>query len=117
MATAVQGFPAFMKSPANRISQSNRATPRVEGYVFDGSDGSQMAFWTCSENAMSAQHVHDYDEYMVVVEGFYALIINGDRIPLNAGKEYFIERGMPHSVEVLARTRTIHSFGGHRLTA
>jgi mannose-6-phosphate isomerase-like protein (cupin superfamily) len=55
-----------------------------------------MAFWTSSEDAVSAQHVHDYDEYMVVVEGCYALIINGDRIPLNAGKEYFIERGMPH---------------------
>jgi quercetin dioxygenase-like cupin family protein len=100
MATAVQGFPAFMKSPANRISQSNRATPRVEGYVFDGSDGSQMAFWTCSENAMSAQHVHDYDEYMVVVEGCYTLIINGERIPLNAGKEYFIERGLALSRRV-----------------
>ena len=114
MATAVQGFPAFMKSFANRISQSNQATPGVEGYVFDGSDGSQMAFWTCSEDAVSAQHVHDYDEYMVVVEGCYTLIINGDRIPLNAGKEYFIERGLAHSGEVLAGTRTIHACGGHR---
>jgi len=114
MATALQGFPAFMKSPANRISQSNQATPGVEGYVFDGSDGSQMAFWTCSEDAVSAQHVHDYDEYMVVVQGCYTLIINGERIQVEAGKEYVIPRGIPHRGEVEAGTRTIHAFGGHR---
>jgi hypothetical protein len=55
-----------MKNPLNRIDQSNQATPEAEGNVFDGSDGSQMAFRTCSENALSAQHVHDYDDYMVV---------------------------------------------------
>jgi hypothetical protein len=39
-------FPEFMKNPANRIATSDQATPGVEGYVFDGVDGSQMAFWT-----------------------------------------------------------------------
>jgi len=34
MTTALQGFTAFMKSPANRIAQSNQATPGVEGHVF-----------------------------------------------------------------------------------
>jgi hypothetical protein len=37
MTTAVQGFPAFMKNPANRIAQSNQAITGVEGYVFSGS--------------------------------------------------------------------------------
>jgi quercetin dioxygenase-like cupin family protein len=68
----------------------NQATLGVEGFVFDGRDGSQMAFWTCSKNAGSAEHVHDYDEYMLVVQGCYTLIINGKHIPLNAGEEYFI---------------------------
>jgi len=73
-----------------------------------------MAFWTCRETAASAAHVHDYDEYMIVVQGRYTLIINGERIPVKAEEEYFIPRGVPHSGEVLAGTRTIHAFGGHR---
>lgn len=59
-----------MKYPANRIARSNQATAGVEGYVFDGKDGSQMAFGTCSEDAVFAEHVHDYDEYMLVTATF-----------------------------------------------
>ena len=110
----MRDFPEFMKHPSNRIVRSNQATPGVEGYIFDGADGSQMGFWTCAETALSAAHVHDYDEYMVVVQGCYTLIINGKQIPVKAGEEYFIPRGIQHSGEVLAGTRTIHAFGGHR---
>ena len=107
-------FPEFMKQPANRIASSNQATPGVEGYVFDGEDGSQMAFWTSRETAASAAHVHAYDEYMLVVQGCYTLMIDGERIEVKAGEEYLIPRGVKHSGEVLAGTRTIHAFGGHR---
>jgi len=107
-------FPKFMKHPANRIAQSNQSTPGVEGYVFDGCDGSQMAFWTCSQDASSSEHVHDYDEYMIVVQGCYTLIINRERISVGPGEEFFIPQGALHSGEVKAGTRTIHVFGGHR---
>ncbi len=101
-------FPAFMKHPANRIATGSQATPGVEGYVFDGVDGSQMAFWTCQQTAVSASHAHDFDEYMTVVQGCYTLIIDGQRIPVKAGEEYLIPRGVEHAGEVLAGTRTIH---------
>ena len=107
-------FPEFMRHPANRIATTGQATSGVVGYVFDGADGSQMAFWTCSETASSAAHVHDYDEYMLVVQGCYTLIIDAERIPVNAGEEYFIPRGVLHGGEVTAGTRTIHAFGGQR---
>jgi quercetin dioxygenase-like cupin family protein len=107
-------FPKFMKHPANRIATTNHATPGVEGYVFDGADGSQMALWTCSETSPSSAHMHDYDEYVIVVQGCYTLIVDGRRIALNAGDEYFIPRGVLHGGEVVAGTRTIHAFGGHR---
>jgi len=110
----MENFPEFMQHPANRIATSDQATPGVEGYVFDGADGSQMAFWTCRETASSAAHVHDFDEYMIVVQGCYTLIVDGQRICLNSGEEHFIPRGVLHSGEVLAGTRTIHAFGGHR---
>jgi len=107
-------FPDFMKRPENKIARSSQATPGVEGYVFDGADGSQMAFWTCREAAASKPHVHDFDEYMLVVQGCYTLIIDGQRIPVKAGEEYFIPKGMLHGGEPAAGTRTIHAFGGRR---
>ena len=110
----MKDFPVFMKQSANRIASTSQATPGVEGYVFDGVDGSQMAFWTCHQTATSSPHAHDYDEYMVVIEGRYTLIINSNRISLKAGEEYFIPRGVEHAGEVVAGTRTIHAFGGHR---
>jgi quercetin dioxygenase-like cupin family protein len=114
MAVFMGDFPAFMKQPANRIAYTQQATPGVEGYVFDGTGGSQMAFWTCQETASSAEHAHDFDEYMLVVEGCYTLIVDGQRIPVKAGEERLIPRGVLHGGEVSAGTRTIHAFGGHR---
>jgi mannose-6-phosphate isomerase-like protein (cupin superfamily) len=111
-------FPEFMKQPANRIAGGSQVTPGVEGYVFDGADGSQMAFWTCRETAASAPHVHEFDEYMIVVQGCYTLIIDTpegkQRVSIEAGEEYFIPRGVRHCGEVEAGTRTIHAFGGRR---
>jgi len=103
-----------MKHPANRIVASEQATPGVEGYVFDGVDGSQMAFWTCAQSAGSRSHVHEFDEYMIVVEGEYTLIINQRRITLRSGDEYVIPHGVHHAGEVTAGTRTIHAFSGRR---
>ena len=73
-----------------------------------------MAFRTCAGTAAFAERTQDVDEYMLVVEGCYTLLIEGRRIPVRAGEELFIARGVPHSGEVLAGTRTIHAFGGRR---
>jgi len=111
----MNSFPDFMRNPANRIAIADQATPGVEGYVFEGADGSQMTFWMCNQTAASASHVHEFDEYMLVVQGRYTLIIDGQGIPLSAGNEYLIPRGTPHAGEVEAGTRTIHCFGGRRV--
>jgi quercetin dioxygenase-like cupin family protein len=107
-------FPDFMKHPANRIATSSQAMPGVEGYVFDGVEGSQMAFWTCHQSAVSAEHSHDYDEYFVVVQGCYVLTVGDERTPVRAGEECFIRAGTVHGGEAVAGTRTIHAFGGRR---
>ena len=107
-------FPEFMKNPANRIAAGSQHTPGITGYVFDGADGSQMAFWECGSDANTADHVHAFDEYIVVVEGCYTLTFNGRDVHLTAGQEYFIPKGTKIAGRATAGTRSIHVFGGHR---
>jgi hypothetical protein len=61
--------------------------------------------------------MHDFPAFMknpINVEGCYTLLIQGRRIDLKTGQEYFIAKGNPHGGEVIAGTRTIHAFGGAR---
>jgi quercetin dioxygenase-like cupin family protein len=106
-------FPGFMKSRKNAIEDGSQSKG-IEGYVYDGADGSQMIHWTCKVDGKSDEHVHDYDEYFLVVQGVYTLVINGKRIPVSAGQEYHIPKGVAHAGEFIAGTRTIHAFGGKR---
>jgi quercetin dioxygenase-like cupin family protein len=107
-------FPAFMRNPINRIASTSQYTDDIEGYVFDGADRSQVAFWKCFKDRVSEEHIHDYDEYMIVVQGQYTLIIEDKRIRLSTGQEYLIQKGVAHAGEGTAGTRTIHVFGGKR---
>jgi mannose-6-phosphate isomerase-like protein (cupin superfamily) len=108
-------FPEFMKNPANRIDIKSQYTEGIEGYVFNGTDGSQMAFWTCYENRDSKEHAHEYDEYFVVVQGQYTVIIGDKAQPIRAGQECYIPKGTLHAGRALAGTRTIYCFGGKRV--
>lgn len=107
-------FPKFMRKPANRVRASDQNTPGVEGYVFDGADGSQMAFWTCRSDRVSKEHVHPFDEWMVVIEGEFRLVIGGETRVLRKGDEAFIPAGTVQGGSCIAGTRTIHAFGGKR---
>ena len=108
-------FPDFMKSPSSLIGKSSQYTEDIEGYVFNGADGSQMAFWTCYKDRDSEQHTHDFDEYFVVVQGRYTVIIDQETRHIEVGQEYHIPKGTPHSGKAIAGTRTIHCFGGKRV--
>jgi quercetin dioxygenase-like cupin family protein len=107
-------FPAFVKNPANRIAASSQFTDDVEGYVFDGADGSQAALWTAHADRISQEHAHDFDEYVLVIEGRCAIIIGDSATELLAGQEFVIPKGTRQSIEVAAGTRTMHVFGGTR---
>jgi quercetin dioxygenase-like cupin family protein len=109
----MDAFPAFMTSSANEIA-SHQRSPGVKGYLFDGADGSQMAVFQCAEDGVSKEHVHDFDEYFLVVQGEYTLGIGDQRIGLTAGMEYLIPSHTPHDGVFIAGTRTIHAFGGRR---
>jgi mannose-6-phosphate isomerase-like protein (cupin superfamily) len=107
-------FPNFMKCAANRIASTAQHTADVEGYIFDGIDGTQMAFWECRADAKTEEHIHEFDEYFVVVEGCYTINMAGKELRVGAGQECVIRRGTRISGSVVAGTRTIHMFGGHR---
>jgi mannose-6-phosphate isomerase-like protein (cupin superfamily) len=116
-----------MKNPRNRIASASQYTEAIEGYVFDGADGSQVAFWRCAEDRVSREHVHDFDEYVLVIEGRATVILHEGahappldgglaerRIELNKGDELVIPKGTRQSMAVVAGTRTMHVFGGRR---
>ncbi len=110
----MEDFPPFMKHPANLISPGSQFTDDIEGYVFDGVEGSQMAFWTCRSARSSLPHAHPFDEYVVCVAGQYRVIMDGRVTALNPGDEFFIPAGTTQAGECEAGTRTIHAFGGTR---
>jgi len=107
-------FPDFMRNPINKIDSKSQYTPGIEGYVFDGADGSQMAFWTYQQASTSQKHSHEYDEYTLVVQGQYTIIVDNERVCLKPGDEYLVPKGIVHSGEAIAGTRAIYAFGGKR---
>jgi quercetin dioxygenase-like cupin family protein len=111
----MEDFPEFMRRAGNRIPVDQQNTPDVEGYVYEGADGSQMAFWTSHAERASAPHRHDFDEYMVVVSGQYVTFVDGQEHVLGPGDELFIPKGSLQSGWCAAGTRTIHAFGGQRI--
>jgi quercetin dioxygenase-like cupin family protein len=107
-------FPDFMKNPANKIDPKSQYTPGIEGYVFDGADGSQVAFWTYKQTARSREHSHEFDEYIAVIQGRYTVFIDNKKILLHPGDEHVIPRTVIHSGEAIAGTRAFYAFGGKR---
>jgi quercetin dioxygenase-like cupin family protein len=106
-------FPGFMTTSANAISATSQSEG-VRGWVYDGDAGSQMAYWICQDDGISEEHVHDFDEYFVVVDGEYVLEVGSETVRLVDGDEYHLAAGVPHSGRFKAGTRTIHCFGGKR---
>jgi ethanolamine utilization protein EutQ (cupin superfamily) len=107
-------FPEFLKSSKNRIASASQFTDDVAGWVFDGADGSQVALWIARADRCSKPHVHDFDEWVFVLEGRCTAILEGRRIELGPGEELLIPKGTEQAMEVVAGTRTLHAFGGKR---
>jgi len=110
----VDDFPVFMKDNANAVPLQYQSSG-VRGWFYESVDGKQMAYWICEKDGVSQEHQHEFDEYFVVLHGMYTLIIKGEKFRLKKGDEYFIPKGVPHSGEFIAGTRTIHCFGGARV--
>ncbi len=110
----MDGFPKFLQNKKNLIHTDSHYVAGLEGYVFDGADGTQVIFWDGHEAGTAEEHSHPYDEYIVTVQGEYTLHMGGKRISLKPGQEALIPEGTKHYGERIAHTRTIHAFGGKR---
>jgi len=108
----MEDFPDFMKHSANKSQE----TPGVEGYVFDGADGSQMAFWTCRETAASMPHVHPYLSRLKLPTRSpttHALCSDGRAFVARFGERYSESRGsqMGANESLMGRgARPLHNF-------
>jgi quercetin dioxygenase-like cupin family protein len=112
----MRSFPQFLKNTQNRIAPSQQNTEAIEGYFFQGADDTQIAFWECHADRVSKQHAHDFDEYMICVSGEYTAYLDGKEIILKPGDELVIPKGTVQWGRCTAGTRTIHAFGGRRIT-
>ena len=65
----MKDFPDFMKNKLNRINPSQQNTPDIDGYYYEGADGSQICFWTYFSDRESKESIHEFDEYVICVCG------------------------------------------------
>ena len=108
-------FPDFMKNSLNRIDSSQQNTPDIDGYYFEGKDGSQICIWTYFSDRESKENIHEFDEYDFCAAGEYVEIFDGEEHILHSGDELLIPKRTPHHGRVKKGTRTIHAFGGKRI--
>jgi quercetin dioxygenase-like cupin family protein len=107
-------FPEFMRNAANAVKRTSRAGG-MEGYVWDGADGSQVVLWHCRDGGRSEMHAHDFDEYALVVQGTFTGTAGGKPVTVGPGDECFIPAGVPHDGEYSADYRAIDAFGARRV--
>jgi quercetin dioxygenase-like cupin family protein len=107
-------FPDFVKNQKNRTASESEYTEAIEGYVFDGADGSQVVFFRANEDRLSKEHTHPFDEWVHVLEGRCVVFAHDTERVLEAGDELLIPKGTPQRMAVTGGTRTVHVFGGKR---
>lgn len=110
-----QNFPDFMKNGKNRVPSNAQNTDDIEGYYYEGPGGDQMAFWTYYSDQKSQKHMHDFDEYTIILSGQYTACFEDREIVLNPGDELFVPAGTLQWGRCIAGTRSIHAFGGKRI--
>ena len=102
------------RTDTGAIEKEFRADDFAPRKVAVNADGSQVAFWTSREDRTSTEHAHDFDEYVLVIEGRVTVLTGGGQIELRAGDEHVIPKGTMQRMAVTRGTRTMHVFGGKR---
>lgn len=109
----MDSFPNFMLTSDNAVPPGSQSKG-VKGWIYNGKDEKQTAYWICESDGISTEHTHDFEEYFFVVDGEYQIEIQGITKTMRKGDECYIPAGVPHSGRFKAGTRTFHCFGGKR---
>jgi hypothetical protein len=111
----VHKFPDFLQYSTESIPEIARWNlGSGQGNIFLGDDA-RMVFWSYPKSEQSEPSINRYDEYIVVVEGRYTIVVNGTSTAYGpdeqGGPDVHIPSGLRHSRQVIGGTRTIHVFG------
>jgi hypothetical protein len=110
----MQDFPELMKN-LNCTPDKDQHTQSIEGYYFEDAEDSRAACWFCRADQTSKEHSHDFDKYMICIDGQYNIAI-GDKKTAGSGKRIFhIQRRCANSGKVKAETHAIHAFCCRRI--
>jgi quercetin dioxygenase-like cupin family protein len=108
----LDGFPAFLRNPENLVAE---APDGMKGYLFEGRDETQIVFWENESGGSCPEHSHDFDEYALVIQGYWEGFVGGEFRRLNPGDECFIPAGTPHGGLHSPNYRAIDAWAGRRV--
>jgi quercetin dioxygenase-like cupin family protein len=106
-------FPDFVMSAANRVAAG--PNPDMAGSLFQGADGVQVVFWQSEAGGEQPEHVHDFWEYALVIEGTFEGTVDGRVVHLGPGDECVIPPGAVHRGTYSPGYRAIDAFGARRV--
>lgn len=110
----MKSFPDFVTTSMNKVPNKNPAS-KMNGYLFEGQDDTQIVFWECKEGGIQEEHSHTFWEYALVVEGTFEGIVGDKAVFLKAGDECVIPPGVKHSGRYSTNYRAIDAFSAKRI--
>jgi quercetin dioxygenase-like cupin family protein len=111
---AMKKFPEFVTRLCNKVPNKNPDS-KMEGFLFEGRDDTQIIFWQCKEGGIQEEHSHTFWEYALVVEGTFEGEVGGEKVFLRPGDECVIPPGVKHSGRYSTNYRAIDAFSAKRI--
>ncbi|MCL1796358.1 MAG: cupin domain-containing protein [Clostridia bacterium] len=81
----------------------------LQGNVLSG-EKCQVVFWEVKEAFYVGEHSHSHAEWGIVVQGSCEVGIDGELKTYNAGEEFYIPPGIPHTSRMSANYRAVDFF-------
>jgi quercetin dioxygenase-like cupin family protein len=84
-------------------------TPGLDGHAFRGENDVRIELLRASREADTSEHPAARNEYVLVLEGRYALTLGGGSIVLESGMEFAFPEGFQITGKIAAGTRLLRA--------